>query len=1185
MDYQEVLERRFYGLTNRKRRIDTLEAKANVTGYKWIVPEPLNTDFIERRNKHGKFLHYERKTIITFTDVDGIEKQTVKTEYFDRYQTTRVKQDVIGVWEEGLAGRYHGHKSRNWRLEHLTLEQVIVLLNDGYAFAPGYYEAAEGESRRSAVACQYRDTILLDIDEWTSEHPAPQNLDELINRYPDILNDFYWIGESISSRSSLKPEWRGRGMLVLPCGISDSHEWEAAIDYLIGKYPFIARGVGIDKVRLSFGNARPECENRILGGQWHEEHMTRCRKVAAEKKVDEARIKQQREEQAAANRERRAKDAELQDALRQKGINVNVSGQSPIEAFCNVLVPDLLENYGLATHLGDGVWNWHDASPGRSFEERDGTLRIYSHTMQSLSPESDPTTPINGHRFIAYLLYGIDMRNTDKGKLYELRCKLAEAGYGTHPDTYRKMKRDIKTAAVREGIMNPLELCAAANPLPIEKDRLANVFSTLENNVSVIKEAFGINVHVVGLCGGPGEGKTENAVSFAVDGNSLTMTPNTTDLAQQEYDRFNTAKCSTHLWKSRFYGYSGKDDYPLSERIADFKEQCNLCIHAELCEMSRIYGIPPRLGVCRGCEMLADCQEYAYLSQVERAKEAQVLLIAMPKLFIDPAHAGFLSRLDTAERLHIIDESKAHELFLECSLAKETLQTWVKHWRNTELGTVASRILQILEVDCKDPYEVVKYIDTLSDEQIERLSKSTTCYRLAYTRNEKGAVDEDTERVLAYNQAEFDNDIWAYVATDTEGYDILREKSEPVIPPQTIKEKGYLELTPAQALDLGIVNLKDVTTLEEHGYVYESQHWTPFQQLRIFSKRYKRAEDAPITYQDRKLSWVIPPQLAKQVKRLIVMGASLDKEGFERAFEQTEHLFIETKPASYVDGANTFQIRTGAYPRRSLLDYTLAEKKWKVVGLNTTGERFFNEIIVEMERDRQTKHVIITFKAIVERLGDELTANHPNLMDMRSFHNMEGLDYKESGLVFWIIGCPEVPHSTIVHRAKMLYGNDEKPLCFNRDKETREYTDARVHHVWETEVVGRLNQAIGRARLIRLPNTVLLFSDVPVHGFTARATGFVREDLEVANGLSNLKKIAEARQEAERNANVQCNGRGGKVTRPQLKENRERKRKEKQEQKEKVLELWHKQVPIDEIEKRTGVKKRTIYNWIKEQEF
>ena len=38
------------------------------------------------------------------------------------------------------------------------------------------------------------------------------------------------------------------------------------INAVVEKYPFIDKNVGNDEVRLSFGNARPESENRVLGG-------------------------------------------------------------------------------------------------------------------------------------------------------------------------------------------------------------------------------------------------------------------------------------------------------------------------------------------------------------------------------------------------------------------------------------------------------------------------------------------------------------------------------------------------------------------------------------------------------------------------------------------------------------------------------------------------------------------------------------------------------------------------------------------------------------------------------------------------------------------------------------------------------------------------------------------------------
>ena len=58
--------------------------------------------------------------------------------------------------------------------------------------------------------------------------------------------------------------------------------------------------------------------------------------------------------------------------------------------------------------------------------------------MQSASPESDGTKPVNAHRFILYYLHTLDI--TKRGDQHALRCILANQGYGTHPDVWEKEK-------------------------------------------------------------------------------------------------------------------------------------------------------------------------------------------------------------------------------------------------------------------------------------------------------------------------------------------------------------------------------------------------------------------------------------------------------------------------------------------------------------------------------------------------------------------------------------------------------------------------------------------------------------------------------------------------------------------------------------------------------------------------
>lgn len=211
-------EKKYPVLVNRKRVIATTEDKANVTGYEWNHPETIAPGFVERRNAKGNFLYYTRTEPVSILDVDGRTKHTVKTSYYEADKRTlkETPKPSFGERIDGLAGAYHGKLSRHWTQDHQTLKTLIGNLNSGYAIAPGLFNAQKNKSVRSGDYCEHRQIILPDADEWTPEHPAPRNLDDFLNRSPTLIDDFYWIGESILSRSSLKPEFRSRLMLASP---------------------------------------------------------------------------------------------------------------------------------------------------------------------------------------------------------------------------------------------------------------------------------------------------------------------------------------------------------------------------------------------------------------------------------------------------------------------------------------------------------------------------------------------------------------------------------------------------------------------------------------------------------------------------------------------------------------------------------------------------------------------------------------------------------------------------------------------------------------------------------------------------------------------------------------------------------------------------------------------------------
>lgn len=1182
---QQKNQKKIYGLVNRKRVIATAEDKANITGYRWTLPNTIPTGFVEKRNKKGDFLYYTLTEPVTIRDVDGRDKQTIKTTYYqaDKRTLKDTPKTAYGVWVEGLAGTYHGRLSRNWTQEQLTLAEIIDVLNAGFAFAPGRFYPAENESFRSGDYCEHRQIILFDGDDWKPEHPAPANLDDLLNRYPTLIDDFYWIGESISSRSRLKPELRTRLMLVLPEPIrkGEDHLWQTAIDCAVEKYPFIARGVGIDKVRLSFGNARPECENRGLGGIVCHDTFAQWQQIASEKEAKAAAVRVEAEKQKAESEVRRKKNNALKSKLQSRGYTIAES-KDPIGEFCQVNPEKLLIDSGLATQLSGKSWNWSESSQGRSFELDNGIIKPFSNTMQSASPENDGTKPVNAHRFILYHLYNLDM--TKQSDKHDLRCMLANEGYGTHPDDYNKSQRAVKVAAVREGEISPLELRSAVPPLPTEK-RADRVLRTIEENAPEIKKAFEQQARIVGLRSATGDGKTETTISIAVDGRHVAITLPSLPAAEQIHERFLDAGCGSVFWKSDFFGYKDErketnitPDAPFEDRVRAFQSTEVICVNPLLREASEEKGIPAAIGVCQKCRVQADCQKTGYLSQIPAAQFTHVLTIAMPKLFMDPAFAGFfrlLSKRQPKDRLYVIDEAKAHDMFIDCSISKELLQQWVRDWQGEKLGVFAAVALHQLEVKTSDAYDIAEFVSDFDEKDIAILARQASRFRVAYTRIIQSKADPISGNALAYHAVRFEKGQIAYISVDFDAYKRLIELEIPALQPTEIQDTGHLMLTPSQAFRFSIYKNDTLEDFAEIPRIYQNSHWTFFQQIRLFAKRYKRKADAPIWYHKGVLHWVIPPVLHSRVKHLVGMSATLQRQALQRAFDPEKVTFIETQPTHWVDGAKAFQVRTGAYPRTSLLKYT---RDWsEVIGLSKTGQYFVDLIETEIKRDRNVRHVIITVNAIVDMLRDELIKKHPNLIDMLSFHKMEGLDFKESDLVFWILGCPNVKNSVIENRAKVINGNETDPLCYDYDRKTGTYVDERLQLCWQDAVAALLTQACGRARLNRLANTVIALTNVLIPDFTSRAVGFVPEDMEVAGGLSNLETVAKQRTEAEKNQNA---------TEKKTARQREQEARDlKAAQKQLVCQLYTAGMSKTDIKQRTGISRPTIDKWLAASSF
>ena len=240
---------------------------------------------------------------------------------------------------------------------------------------------------------------------------------------------------------------------------------------------------------------------------------------------------------------------------------------------------------------------------------------------------------------------------------------------------------------------------------------------------------------------------------------------------------------------------------PLRERIRKFERGDVYCIKPHLCKAAQNRGVPAPIAVCYSCEVREKCKEKRYLSQTQMAQKSQVLCIAQAKLFINPLHRGFfrqISKGQPSDRVCVIDEAKAHELFVDCSLSKAVLQQWVKDWTGESLGKFAKEVLELLEVQSGSPYSVAELVDSLTDKEIQELSRQASRYRVPYRKSDRGATDKETQRLLSDYSVQFENGKFAYVSVDWEAYDILKDKGLSALQPQEVSERGYLTLTPRQ---------------------------------------------------------------------------------------------------------------------------------------------------------------------------------------------------------------------------------------------------------------------------------------------------------------------------------------------------------------------------------------------------
>lgn len=627
--------------------------------------------------------------------------------------------------------------------------------------------------------------------------------------------------------------------------------------------------------------------------------------------------------------------------------------------------------------------------------------------------------------------------------------------------------------AVREERLSPL---AIKRPPPMLQKSASekSVYETPDGKVSEIQRIFDDGIRILGLITQTDTEKKYEAVSSVSDGGTICL--NASPVLASAAEKYFQAQgmASVAHYKPRMYAWERVKDIPVAVRMANPFQHGNVCEDPERCDTLVEKGGNPRESICPNCPVYTECQQRGYLSQSATLQHAKAHIALTDQLFFDPRYGkiveDILRAVDGTEKLCIIDEIHAPELFLKYALSRNVLEAWRVNWKGRVLGNFADALLNIL--DLKDK----------SRDDIARRIRAT----------------------LPTFQWQAEELIWQMYHVNVQGTDVNTPMSM------------------TQAIECGILDTTSVESIQNFPTVCRDPNWTYWHRLNYFFDAYTSDTDAPMLWDTETLHFWVPPILHPSIKRLLLISSTLSEQQLRKSFPDDKTAVAHVEPAPWLVGNQVFQMRTGTYPIETILDY---DNTWDEVGLSETGLRFFERICAEIERDPSVNHGIVTYNNAVTHLTH--IAKKENVCFIASHKATSGIEISETDFeaaeVLWIVGTPRWAPDIIWRRAQILFGNDAEPLCYEKETESDRYKDERVQRVYEKAVIGVLTQTVGRVKLHHLSGKkIVLMTSFPVPDITDRPETLLFDwaDFEVAGSLDKLPEVIATRErfEAERAA-------------------------------------------------------------------
>ena len=612
-------------------------------------------------------------------------------------------------------------------------------------------------------------------------------------------------------------------------------------------------------------------------------------------------------------------------------------------------------------------------------------------------------------------------------------------------------------AKVRVGEASPLTLTRKPSKLK-KNDQVSALLDTVAKASEQIAEFLKSASLIFAFRAETGAGKNYQTEAYALNIGALLQTTPTTVLAEDLEKRMKSRFSKAGHRDSDVFRWRG-----LTQKADDTRAKFpheKPCVQGKRADMFRSKGGNIYKTICPYCPAEVECRDSGYLSQIRNALAARAVILPISDAFTNPTYRNFTDEFfaqEITDQLCIVDEVDIFDLFVDCYLTKEQLNKWSNMWENWELGVFARKLLTLLEVE-NNPFAIGEYLASLSDGDQERIEYQMQHVRLSV---ENG------------NHVEYQ----VHTLDDAVARALLPATTE-----QEIKELPSVD-----------------------------GDWTTLDKLTLFFDRYKRFEDSPMTYRDGVLRWVVFPEIHRKVNKIGFMSATLNLDLFKRVFPEAETLEIPL--SQWVPGARCFQLRTAKNPRATVIK---RDNEGKFEDLNDTGTKIWQMMIAEIQKTSHLNHGIITYKDVLDWAHVDI--KELTITATANFGGLVGLDTEFQNVdVLWVVFAPEIPPYETEWRAKILFGNDDLTLDMSRDPVTGAFVDERMQQIYDAGVQAELIQAVGRARLNRLPHTVVILSAHYLPGITNRPETYLFDeiDFEVAEGLERLPEVVQAREKAE----------------------------------------------------------------------